>query len=410
VTAPIRTPGAARRAPRVLLVEGALRENGGLRVNHALVADWRAAGVPARLLVLENVPPDVPLFAPAPGVPWSFASARVRRFRTALPFVLAGLVRHARRADVVISGSEVGWQLLLGWLVARLFRLPFAVLVHAPLRQAIDDWQPARLRPALWWVHRHVDRAYCVSPGLVARIVANGLPADRVAVIPVGIDVEGVTHLGAAPLPAELAALGPVEEPGAARPPLLVAMGRLAPAKGFDVLVEASAILRDEGVPHRVVIAGDGPERARLAGRIAALGLQDVVRLVGFVRAPQPLLAAADLFVLPSRHEGNGSLVLLEALAHARPIVAADCETGPRYVLGDGDFGVLVPAEDPIALAKALAEHLGDPAPLARLAAAGPRRARDFDQAVASQVLLADLREHLGGPSVALPGRNAPLA
>jgi glycosyltransferase involved in cell wall biosynthesis len=369
--------------PRVLLLEGALRDNGGLRVNHGLVKQWAADGVPAMLLVLENVAPDVPMFAPDQGVPWTFASTRVRRFRVAVPFVLAGLVRYCRRADVVISGGEVGWQLIFGRIVTRLLRKPFVTLVQARLDQAIEDWQPAKARPLLRWAHRHVDRAICVAPGLVDPVVAGGLPADRVGVVPVGIDVDAVVRSGAAG-----AGAGSDSRAGA---PVLVAVGRLVDVKGFDVLVEASARLLDQGLPHAVRIIGEGPERAALADRIRTLGLQDVIELVGFVHDPQPLLAAADVFVLPSRHEGNGSLALLEALAHGRPVVASDCESGPREVLREGALGDLVPPGDAAALAGALARHLRDPRPLLAKAAGGPARARDFDQAASARALLRHL-------------------
>jgi len=390
-TTPTTTPTTGR-APRLLVLEGALRENGGLRVTHGLVRQWTADGTSAMLLVLENVAPDAPMFAPAPGVPWTFASTRVRRFRVALPFVLAGLVRFCRRADIVVSGSEVGWQLLLGRVVTWALRRPFVTLVQAPLNQAIDSWQPARLRPLLRLVHRHVDQAICVSPGLVAQVVANGLPADRVSVVPVGIDVDDVVrHAVAAPAsPATTSAVSPAAGDAPALP-VLFGMGRLHAAKGFDLLLQASAKLRAEGVEHRVLIVGEGPDRDLLERRIRDLGLSDVVELPGFVGQPQPLLAAADVFVLPSRHEGNGSLVLLEALAQGKPIIAADCETGPRELLKDGELGDLVPPEDPDALAAALARHLGDPGPLLAKAAGGPARARDFDQTATARALLAHL-------------------
>jgi len=372
--------------PRLLVLEGALRENGGLRVSHSLVREWTREGIPSALLVLENVPPDVPMFTPSPEISWVYASGKERRFRSALPYVLAGLWRYSRSADVVISGSEVGWQLLLGRIVTRVLRRPFVTLVQSPLGQAIDDWQPARLRPALRWANRTVDRAVCVSPGLVHQVVENGLDPAKVTVVAVGIDVDDVARRGAA-------AARPVGSPRREGPPVIVGMGRLTPAKGFDLLLQASAKLLAEGLDHRIRIIGEGPMRTGLEATIEELGLRDVVELLGFVSEPQALLAGADLFVLPSRHEGNGGLVLLEALAHGRPIVAADCETGPRHVLRDGELGDLVSPEDPDALAGALGAFLRDPAPLRARALGGPLRARDFDQATAARTLYRYLRE-----------------
>jgi len=360
-------------------VESALRDNGGLRVSHDLVRRWAGQGVDVLLLVLENVAPGLPMLAPAADVPWVYASSRVRRFRSALPRVLLGLLRCVRRCDVVVSGSEVGWGLLLGWAVGRLLRRDVVVLVQAPLDRAVGEWRPAPLRPLLRWVHRRVDRAVCVSPGLAGPVLANGLPADRVVVLPVGIDVDDVIRRGAGPLPAL---------PGPDGVPLLVAIGRLTPAKGFDLLIEASARVARQGLAHRLVIVGDGPDRAGLQARIDAAGAGGTIRLAGFLADPQPLLARADLFVLSSRFEGNGGLVLLEALAHGRPVVAADCDFGPREVLRDGALGDLVPAEDVEGLAGALGVFLRSPDRLRRLATAGPDRARDFDQAACAERIL----------------------
>ena len=394
------------------MIEGALRENGGLRVSHGLVRDWVAEGVPARLLILENVAPDSPMLVPHPDVPWRFASAKVRRFRTAVPFVVWGMVTSCWRADIVISGSEVGWQLPLGRVVTWLARRPFVTLVQAPLTQAIDAWDPARARPLLRWTHRHVDQAVCVAPGLVSQVEANGLPRRRIAVVPVGIDVDDVVRRGRDPSRSARRAVVATDpsgegERGSRTAPILLAMGRLSAAKGFDVLIAASARLRAEGIDHRILIVGEGPDRARLEEAIAAAGLTGTVALLGFVAEPQPLLATADLFVLSSRHEGNGGLVLIEALAHARPVIATDCETGPREMLRDGALGDLVPPEDPAALAAAIARHLRAPDRLAAKAAQGPARAREFDQRDTARRLLALLRQTpTSRPGARRPGRH----
>jgi glycosyltransferase involved in cell wall biosynthesis len=387
-------PRAAR--PRLVLLEGALRENGGLRVTHGLVRQWVADGRDAKLVVVENVPPLTPMFTPDPSVPWVYASGKVRRFRNALPFAVLGLIRHTARADVVISGSEVGWQLILGRLVTWLLRKPFLTLVQAPVGQAVDAWEPARLRPLLRWTLRHVDQAICVSPGLVAQVEENGLAPEKVAVVPVGIDVDDVINRGrvTVDLRDDLAV------------PTLVGMGRLAPAKGFDVLIEASAKLRADDVPHRIRIAGEGPDRADLQAAIDRHGLQNVIELVGFVDDPQPVIASADVFVLPSRHEGNGGLVLLEALAHGRPVIAADCETGPREMLRDGELGDLVPPEDPGALAAAISRHLRDPQYLQGKAEGGPARARQFDESETARNMLRHVLNTVRAPARLRPRRD----
>jgi glycosyltransferase involved in cell wall biosynthesis len=371
--------------PRILLVEGALRDNGGLRVSDDLARRWQDLGARVRLLVLENVAPDGPMFEPAPGLDVRWGNAQVARFRSSAPRIVLNTLRHARRADVVVSGSEVGYSLLIGWAAARLTRTPFAVLVQSSLPRAVAAWTPARLRPLLTQVHQRVDAAICVSPGLAPDVREVGLPADRIHTVDIGIDV-------AARQAAAAANGGPVRSTsGRVR---LVAAGRLAEQKGFDVLLDAVARVVDAGGDVELVLVGAGDLDADLRSRADLLGIADRVDFAGHVPNLQNLLAGADLFVLSSRYEGNGSLVLLEALAHGVPVVATDCPTGPRYVLRDGELGDLVPPEDAHALAEAVLDFVRDPEPLRRKAVGGPRRALDFDQAGAAVEvarILADL-------------------
>ncbi len=389
-----------KRSPHIVLIESTLRENGGLRVNHDILRRWAKTrlaregtaaadgeeSMTASLLVLETAGPGPAILTPDPAISVSFASARPRRFRTALPSVLRGLFRAIRSSDVVICGSEVGYGLLLGLPIARLLRRPFIVLVHSTVDNAVGLWQPALLRGALFAAHRRVDLAVCVSPGLVEEVVANGLPADRVLVMDVGIDVDDVIRRGRAAATSTAAARSVQPAPEASRP-IVVAVGRLAPQKGFDLLIRAHALARSEGADHTLRIIGEGPEHGALVALAHSLGVADSVELAGFIHDPQPWIAAADLFVLSSRYEGNGGLVLFEALAHQVPVVATDCPTGPRRLLLDGALGELVPMEDVTALADAIAAHLRDPACLQLRAQGGPARARDFDSVIAARQL-----------------------
>jgi glycosyltransferase involved in cell wall biosynthesis len=315
-----------------------------------------------------------------------FASHRPRRLRSALPAVVSGLLRAIRRSDVVVSGSEVGFGLLLGLPLARLTRRPFVVLVHCSVQRAVEQWRPARLRPLLLAAHRRADLAVCVSPGLVDGVVANGLTAERVKVMDVGIDVDDVVRRGRVVVRA-------ADVPAMGRP-VVVAAGRLSYEKGFDLLVRAHAEVRGRGFDHVLRIIGDGPARDQLVALARSLGVADTIELTGFLKDPQPWIASADLFVLSSRYEGTGGLVLFEALAHGVPVVATDCETGPRRVLLDGALGALVPVEDVEAMSNAIAGHLLDPGALRARAQGGPGRARDFDAGRAA-VQLRDIVEAL---------------
>jgi len=152
-------------------------------------------------------------------------------------------------------------------------------------------------------------------------------------------------------------------------PPTLGAIGRLHPNKGFDLLLEAAALLRDQGRVFRMVIAGDGPEAAPLRAQAAGLDLGAVVDFPGWVDPPSAL-AGMDIFVSSSRVEPFG-LVIIEAMAAGVPVVATDID-GPRDILQAGALGALTPPGDAPALAAAIAAALDAPAPA--LAAAGRAR------------------------------------
>jgi glycosyltransferase involved in cell wall biosynthesis len=151
--------------------------------------------------------------------------------------------------------------------------------------------------------------------------------------------------------------------------PLVGTLARLVPQKGLDVLLEAFARVPP---PARLVIAGDGKLRAALSHRAAAPDLAGRVRLLGARADGAAVLAALDLFVLPSRWEGFG-LVLLEAMAARRAIVATRVSAIPE-VVAEGQTALLVPPDDAPALAAAMASLLDDPARRAAMGSAGHAR------------------------------------
>ena len=181
-------------------------------------------------------------------------------------------------------------------------------------------------------------------------------------------------------------------EPGR---PLVVAVGRLHPQKGYEFLLDAAARWDDDdgGVRPLVAIAGDGPLHDELAGRIRAENLP--VTLLGRRDDVADLLAAADVCVLPSRWEAR-SLTAQEALRAGTPLVATRVGGIPELV---GAAAELVPAGDAAALADAVTDVLTDPERTAGLSAAGRRQAAGWpDEAATAHRLVAVYRELLGPP------------
>ncbi len=147
--------------------------------------------------------------------------------------------------------------------------------------------------------------------------------------------------------------------------PVVLGAGRLTRQKDFPTLIRAFASLR-EMRPARLVILGDGPDRQALARLARTLGVGGDLDLPGHVDNPHAWMAKAGLFVLSSVWEGSPN-VLTEAVACGTPVVATDCPSGPRELLADGRYGLLVPVGDDAALAAAMLRTLDRPLPAATL-------------------------------------------
>jgi glycosyltransferase involved in cell wall biosynthesis len=189
------------------------------------------------------------------------------------------------------------------------------------------------------------------TPGVVNWITKQGWPEHRVHLLP-----------NFAP---DTPATPPATLPAPAGAPVILAMGRLHRAKGFDVLLAALARLPRA----HAVIAGEGPEREALQSLARQAGIADRTHFLGWRTDTAALLAACDVLVCPSRSEPLGN-VILEAFAARKPVVAAMAE-GPAWLLQGGARGILVPAESGIALAAGIEGMLGNPDMAARMAQAG---------------------------------------
>ena len=161
--------------------------------------------------------------------------------------------------------------------------------------------------------------------------------------LPNPIDVSMANHL---------ATMKPEIRPADVEGPHILAIGRLQPQKGFDVLLKALALVRRK-LAWRLLLVGDGPEKERLHHLARSLDIEHAVDWVGAVTNPFPYYLWADLVVLPSRFEGFPN-VALEAMSCSRTVICADCKTGPKELTRNGKYGVLVRPEDPEMLAAAI--------------------------------------------------------
>ena len=278
------------------------------------------------------------------------------------------LYREMRRAGLV--HLNMAWNgdnahaLALAWLCRR----PVVATVHI----WVEPRSPQRRR-VMALAYRRFDRVIAVSSEIA------GLVTSRLAVEPGAVVV----------VPNGVPRAQPVlrtRPPGASV--VVGGLGRLAPAKGFDLLVEAVRRLRERGHEVEAVVAGEGDERERLER--AAQGLP--VRFVGFRADTRAFMAEVDVFCLPSRSEGL-PLAMLEAMMAGTACVAAD--VGDVAVALDG-VGRVVPPDDVDALVMALEELVAAPSLRAELAGAAHRRAWEDFGLEASVARTAEVYEQAG--------------
>jgi glycosyltransferase involved in cell wall biosynthesis len=252
---------------------------------------------------------------------------------------------------------------MVGRLAARRAGVPVVV---SGVRVSEHD---ARWRMRLdRWTNRLVTHNVCVSTAIADAYRELGIPQEKLSVIPNGVDVAAFESAAAA----DLSEFG---IPAGSR--TLLAIGRLHPQKGFDLLINAAGPILEAHPDVHLLIVGEGPQRAALEQRIAASQHAVRIHLPGRQVDTAGLLRAGTLFVLSSRWEGMPN-VLLEALAAGVPVVATDVE-GVRDVVEDGVSGVIVQRESVAELSTAIGRVLADPDLAARLATAGQQRVRsDF--------------------------------
>jgi glycosyltransferase involved in cell wall biosynthesis len=264
------------------------------------------------------------------------------------------------RADAVIAFFTVPCG-PAAWLLRRTNKLPYIIALRGG---DVPGFDPLTMKTYhalaggfIRWLWHDADAVVANSQGLADMARAHD-PKQKIGVIPQGADTAGIA---------------PKTTYTARDPVALLTVGRLAKHKGLDVLLAALAQVPPE-LRWTLSIVGDGPERQALKAQAAQLGLSEHVTFKGWARRedlPQ-IYREADIFVLPSREEGMAN-VLMEAMCAGLPAVATRIAGSSEAVL-DGETGLLVPTEDPSALARALETLIRDPGARERQGRAGRAR------------------------------------
>ena len=328
----------------IMLVTPSLGSGGAERVASTLVNAWVKAGENITLVTLNAAMQDfysldprvkrVRLDLTCESTSWyQFIRNNLKRVRQ-----LRSVVRSCG-PDVVLSFIDSTNVLVL--LATRGLRVPVVVEEHTDPRMHHVGVTGSLVRR---FAYRWANAIVVLTSSVVgwARGIAGSAP---VCVIPNPIGEQFLTQSATENIRSEYT---------------IVAMGRMIPLKGFDMLLRAFARCASNHRDWNLRIVGEGPEQQRLNALIIELGLSNRVKIDPVVKKPEKVLRASDLFVLSSRYEGF-PMVLLEAMASGLPVVSFDCPSGPSEMIQHGVNGFLVRPNDIDALAAALDDLMSAP-------------------------------------------------
>lgn len=235
---------------------------------------------------------------------------------------------------------------------------PDAVIVHGNRAATLLTSAARGICPVIGVTHNYsvkrlakLDGVFALTEDLQKKMLEVGFPKNRIFKVP---------NMIACPNPVPLTLH---------QPPVIATLGRFVKKKGFDVWIKALAELQKTGQDFRAIIGGKGEEEVDLKQLVKEHNLSDKVEFKGWVQDKESFFRAADVFCLPSRHEPFG-IVLLEAMAYGIPTVSTDSE-GPSEVATHGQDALLVPKNDPVAMAAAIQRLITDRELAQKLAASG---------------------------------------
>ena len=323
-----------------------LRGGGAERVMVNLAQGFVERGLQVDLVLakaegsyLSQVPPEVRV-----------VDLGARRVLYSLP----GLVRYLRqeRPQAMLSAlNHANIVAIWAKMLARV-KMRLVVAEHNTLSRSTENAPSVRAKFMPFLIkafYPYADAVVAVSRGVAEDLIARtGLPAEKIKVIYNPVVTPELFTKAEEPLD------HPWFRPG--EPPVILGVGRLTKQKDFPTLIRAFALVRKERLA-RLMILGEGEERPNLEALVRELGLEEDVALPGFVENPYKYMKRAAVFVLSSRWEGFG-VVLVEAMALGTPVIATDCPSGPAEILEDGRWGRLVPVGDHKALAEAILQVL----------------------------------------------------
>jgi glycosyltransferase involved in cell wall biosynthesis len=222
------------------------------------------------------------------------------------------------------------------------------VTVHNNLSKEADQSGQLKRRLVTYllrWIYPYASAIVGVSNGVTQNLEELGIPSHLIHRIYNPIVIPDLTH--------SQISLMPDKEWFEQKHPVILGVGRLSIQKDFECLIRSFAKVRSYGINARLIILGEGEERAKLENCIDQLNLTQYVSLSGFVANPYIYMKQASLLVLSSAWEGFGN-VLVEAMAVGTPVVSTHCKSGPDEILSQGIYGRLVEVGNVNSMAEAI--------------------------------------------------------
>lgn len=282
--------------------------------------------------------------------------------------IVASLARFLIERRIEVVHTHRYKDTVLGTIAARLAGVPYVVRTMHGLREPMEGWNRVKFGAYEQldnvMLRRFADRVIAVSNRMAGTLIANGFKSSQVTTIHNGIDLATVVP--------SRSAEDMKRELGVTDASIVIgAVGRLSPVKGHGTLIHAARLILDRVPRARFVIAGDGPLQSELKSLAARTGIDRACVFLGARADINDVIAALDVFVLPSLSEGL-PMAVLEAMAAGKPVVVSRVGGLPE-VIQQGTSGVLVPPGDAPALAAACVDLANDRERAARIGAEAKR-------------------------------------